>query len=207
MEPMELMARLAALIPHPRIPQIRDHGVFASSCSWRPLVTPKAPPHASQPEPCAAAATASAPSPLPAPVPPVPVPPVEPPAFEPWVFEGSGVATPTSHPWMFRDEPTEPSAVATPTVISVKHWGRLGEGELLATSRYIDRPTLMRRSWEIDVMKCPSCGHRMRVHATIREPEVVKKILEHLGVRSTPLPRATARAPTWEQQAFDDEAA
>jgi hypothetical protein len=108
---------------------------------------------------------------------------------------------------MFRDQPAEPSAVVEPTVISVKHWGRLGEGELLATSRYIDRPTLMKRSGEIDVMKCPACGHRMRVLATIREPEVVKKILDHLGVRTSPLPRATARAPPMEQQAFDDEAA
>ena len=47
----------------------------------------------------------------------------------------------------------------------------------------------------------------MRVLATIREPEGVKKILDPLGVRTSPLPRATPRAPTWEQQAFDDEAA
>src|SRR5262249_12107436 len=176
MAPMELMARLAARIPHPRIPQIRDHGVFASSCSWRPLVTPKPPPNASPPQPCAAAATASTPSPLLAPVPPVPMQLVEPPAFEPWVFEGSGVATPSSHPWMFREKPTEPSAVVEPTVISVKHCRRLGEGALLATSRDIDRPTLMKRSGEIDGMKCPACGHPMRVLATIREPEGVKKI-------------------------------
>src|SRR5262249_25678157 len=145
MAPMQLMARLAARIPHPRIPQIRSHGVFASSGSWRSLVTPKPPPHASPPVPCAAAATASPPSPLPAPVPPVPVPPVEPPAFEPWVFEGGGVATPTSHPWRFREQPMEPSAVAPPTVISVKHCRRLGEGELLASARAIDRRALMKR--------------------------------------------------------------
>ena len=92
-------------------------------------------------------------------------------------------------------------------MISVKHCRRLGEGALLATSRSIDRPTLMKRSGEIDVMKCPACGHRMRVLATIREPEGVKKILDPLGVRTSPLPRATARAPPMEQQAFDDEAA
>ena len=56
-------------------------------------------------------------------------------------------------------------------------------------------------------LRTDACGHPMRVLATIREPEVVKKILDHLGVRTSPLPRATARAPTWEQQAFDDEAA
>jgi hypothetical protein len=34
-------------------------------------------------------------------------------------------------------------------------------------------------------MKCPACGHRMRVLATIREPEVVKKILDHLGTSAS----------------------
>jgi hypothetical protein len=59
MAPMELMARLAALIPRPKIPLVRYHGVFASRSSWRPLVTPKPPPGA-KPKPCAAAPSASA---------------------------------------------------------------------------------------------------------------------------------------------------
>jgi hypothetical protein len=53
MTPMEFMARLAALIPPPKIPLVRYHGVFASRSSWRPLVTPKPPPGA-KPKPCAA---------------------------------------------------------------------------------------------------------------------------------------------------------
>ncbi|MFS8068979.1 MAG: hypothetical protein ACMG6S_21670 [Byssovorax sp.] len=48
----------------------------------------------------------------------------------------------------------------------------------------------------------------MKVHATITEPSTVQRILNHLGVRSAPLPRAPARDPTWEQVdlGFDDAA-
>jgi len=52
MTPMEFMARLAALLPPPKIPFVRYHGVFASRSSWRPLVTPKPPPEAAKPKPC-----------------------------------------------------------------------------------------------------------------------------------------------------------
>ncbi|WP_437911117.1 transposase [Sorangium sp. So ce327] len=51
--PMEFMARLAALIPPPKIPLVRYHGVFAPRSSWRSLVTPKPPARAAKSEPCA----------------------------------------------------------------------------------------------------------------------------------------------------------
>src|SRR5271155_5187772 len=54
---MEFMARLAALLPPPKIPFVRYHGVFASRSSWRPLVTPKPPPEAAKPKPCDATPT------------------------------------------------------------------------------------------------------------------------------------------------------
>lgn len=41
----------------------------------------------------------------------------------------------------------------------------------------------------------------MRVLATILELAVVRKILEHLGVRASPLPRAPARDPDGEPSA------
>jgi hypothetical protein len=39
----------------------------------------------------------------------------------------------------------------------------------------------------------------MRVISTITEPAVVRKMLEHLGVRASPLPRAPARDRSLEQ--------
>ncbi|WP_437977626.1 transposase [Sorangium sp. So ce295] len=43
MSPMEFMARLAALIPPPKIPLVRYQRVFAPRSSWRSLVRPKPP--------------------------------------------------------------------------------------------------------------------------------------------------------------------
>ncbi|KYF90769.1 hypothetical protein BE20_16645 [Sorangium cellulosum] len=61
---------------------------------------------------------------------------------------------------------------------------------------------LMKRTWGLDVMRCPACSHRLRVVATVTERAVVTKILDHLQVRSTPLPRAPPRDPTWVQESF-----
>ena len=47
----------------------------------------------------------------------------------------------------------------------------------------------------------------MRGLATITDPTVVRQILHHLGVRSSPLPRAPPRNPSWEQADLGFEAA
>jgi DNA-directed RNA polymerase subunit H (RpoH/RPB5) len=65
---------------------------------------------------------------------------------------------------------------------------------------------LMQRSFGFDSLRCPKCDHKMRVLATILEPAAVRKILDHLGVRADPLPRAPARDPTG-QTGFDFDAA
>jgi hypothetical protein len=41
---------------------------------------------------------------------------------------------------------------------------------------------LLRRVFAVDVLACPSCGGRMRVIATIDDPEVVQRILTHLDL-------------------------
>ena len=44
LEPMQLMARFAALVPPPRHPLLRSHGAFAPNSSWRKHVMPLTPP-------------------------------------------------------------------------------------------------------------------------------------------------------------------
>jgi DNA-directed RNA polymerase subunit H (RpoH/RPB5) len=46
----------------------------------------------------------------------------------------------------------------------------------------------------------------MRIISTVTEPNAVRKILDHLGVRAHSLPRAPARDPTG-QTGFDFDAA
>ena len=52
----------------------------------------------------------------------------------------------------------------------------------------------------------PKCDRKLRPIATVTDPETVRKILVHLGVRAEPLPRAPARDPTG-QTDFDFDAA
>jgi hypothetical protein len=94
---------------------------------------------------------------------------------------------------------TSKVVVVDATRITVAHWGRLADGELFARARYVAWAVLMKRTYGFDVLKCPSCGRKMVVLGTITEPAVVRKILEPLGVRASPLPRAPARDPDWEQ--------
>jgi hypothetical protein len=51
---------------------------------------------------------------------------------------------------------------------------------------------LMRRVFKSDVLACSLCGGRLRILATIRPPEITRKILNHLGLPSRPPPPAPA---------------
>ena len=59
----------------------------------------------------------------------------------------------------------------------------------------------------VDSLACPNCAGRMRVLSTLTDPDVVRKILSHLGVATSPPPRAAARDPTDEQRTFGFDAA
>jgi hypothetical protein len=67
-------------------------------------------------------------------------------------------------------------------------------------SRYYSWPELMRRVFEIDVLRCPRCdGSPMRILAAIHSPEAIRAILESLGLptRAPPLAPARPLSPAW----------
>jgi hypothetical protein len=204
MTPMDFMARLASLIPPPKIPTVRYHGVFAPRSSWRALVTPKPRTRALVSKACPASAStsttpsASTPAPVassPGPSSPAQAAPAAPAAPKPASAPSVAASVPSSP----THASAEPVIIVDATTITVAHWGRLLDGELFATARYIDWATLLKRSFGFDALRCPRCTKRMRVLATITQPHVVRKILEHLGVRPVPLTTAPARDPTWDQ--------
>ena len=59
----------------------------------------------------------------------------------------------------------------------------------------LDWALVLKRVFGVDVLKCSRCCGTMRLFACIEEPEVAKKILEHLGLRAEPLPTLRAQAP------------
>ena len=87
-------------------------------------------------------------------------------------------------------------ALLVPNVIAVKHWNRLLGGLLYAVSPLIDWATLLRRSFQVDVLECPKCHGRLRVLAVLTEREPVQRILAHLGLPTQAPPLARARDPS-----------
>ena len=183
MDPMEFMARIAALIPPPKHPTIRYHGVLAPASKWRPFIVPHAPRagasrcehghHEPGAEPHAHAAAGRPPEP------PRTTAPVQPRAPE--------GATPSSSPSSASAaEPTLPAVAAGSPPAQLesatardKHRGR-------RSTSYIDWPSLMLRSFGIDVLECPRCQGRMTPIAVVTEQEVIKKILTHLRLPLEP---------------------
>ena len=120
-EPLELLEKLAALVPRPRINLVLYHGVLAPHSGWRArVVAYGAPP--------AVVAVASA---------------------------GPGAT----------DE-------STPVV---RHWA------------WAD---LMRRAFDIDVLACPRCGGRLRLIATVEDPDAIRAVLVAVAESGDPAERA-----------------
>jgi hypothetical protein len=62
----------------------------------------------------------------------------------------------------------------------------------------VDWASLLRRTFQVDVLACAHCGGRLRVLSVISEPAPVRRILEHLGLDADAPPVAGARDPTEE---------
>ncbi len=103
-EPLELLEKLAALTPRPRVNLVLYHGILAPHARWRPRAV--------------------------------------------------------SSEELQTDAPGKP--------------------------RYWTWAHLMRRAFELDVLACPRCGGRMRLIATIEDPQVIRRFLAQLGLRPDP---------------------
>jgi hypothetical protein len=128
-EPLELLEKLAALTPRPRINLVLYHGVLAPHSGWRARVVAYG----------------------------------APPAEAPVV-----VSTTTDA----NDEP--------PMAPVARHWA------------WAD---LMRRAFDIDVLACPRCGGRLRLIATVEDPDAIRAILAALAESQELAGRAPPSAP------------
>lgn len=182
MTPIEFLARISAIVPPPRYPLVRYHGVFGPRSRWRALVVPRPRPRRSAAQSLACPPPAS-PSPR------------TPSATGPRPRDLLDRAPPPRPP----EPPPATPVYLLPNVIAVRHWDRLLEGELLANEPRVDWATLMRRTFGFDVTVCPNCHGRMRVLSAITDAAVARRILDHLGVPSDAPKTAPARDPTWEQ--------
>ena len=142
-EPLELIDRLAALVPPPRFHTVRYHGVLASRSKHRASVVPE--------------------------------------VVEAVARSLCGVVSCTPE----ADASTQASSVS-------------GEASRSSRpSRYYTWPELMRRVFEIDVLRCPRCrAGPMRILAAIHPPATTEAILRSLGLPTRAPPITPARPIT-----------
>jgi hypothetical protein len=74
-----------------------------------------------------------------------------------------------------------------------------------ARSRYWTWAALMRRAFDLDVLRCPRCAGRRELIATIDDPAVIHRILAHLALpsaRDDPESAAAVSPPREDQPAL-----
>ena len=122
-DPLDLIGKLAALVPPPRFNLVRYHGILAPAARWRARIVPVEPQHGDHLRSRLGCSEGKK-------------------------HESPGKIHPRNYTWA----------------------------------------ELMKRVWDFDVLKCDSCGGRMRVLCAINPPAAIKKILDCLGLPSRPPP-------------------
>jgi hypothetical protein len=169
MPPTAFLARLAALVPPPRHPLVRFHGVFAPHSAWRKKVVPAT---AVARSGCAVAPAGKGSSPDDHP-------------------GGKSRSAPrreghgTNAAVLQRSE-----SVSTATDAAADSAHR----EVRSSFARIDWAALLKRIYDVDALACP-CGGRLRFISLILEENVARAILDSLGQPSAPPPIARARSP------------
>jgi hypothetical protein len=216
----ELLARLSALLPPPRYPLTRYHGVLAPRSAWRHEIVPRVP--ARSAEVTASAASnrcgSSAAGARDQGVGKRTEPPAQtsgggrdghqslrrpapcdgsPSAGEPRRSAASAAVAIAPSPTIAPDRGGLPDVeLLTPNTLGVRHWSRLLGGLLYATSPRLSWSKLLRRTFDIDILDCAKCHGRLRVVAAIADVRDARRILERLGVPSEAQQAARARDPT-----------
>jgi hypothetical protein len=197
MTPLELLARLAALVPPPRYPLVRYHGVLGPRSAWRRDIVPRPRErghprgHESDDEarPCGERSATAPPAPRQQPraAPRQDGARDAPPLVRATTAATSGPVAPDARTL---------ASVLAPNVLGVKHWSRLLGGLLYAATSRVDWATLLRRSFDVDILQCPECGGRLRMLGEITDAPVVRLVLESLALPAGAPRAARARDPT-----------
>jgi hypothetical protein len=174
MNPLEFMARLSALIPPPRHHLLRFYGVFAPHSKWRTLCVPGG---TSEHRSCESSdenpANGSQPRNT----------------HSQRATAGASVGhcnASNGHEEVAAKADVEPAAQ-----MGLKCGSSLG-----INAWRIDWATLLKRTYDLDVLAC-ACGGRLKFVELVTDADRAREVLELLGMQSAlpPLPRA--RAPNW----------
>ena len=171
----EFLARLAALIPPPRYPLVRYSGVFSSGSKWRKLVVPKPRGKRGKCDKTEESASKHALAPK-----------------SPASSHYPSRSRAESGAELVRSL-EEPRAIGT---LTVKHWNRLREGELFASSPNIPWAILLKRTFGFDAELCPKCDRKMRMVDVVDDRSKATALLGALGIERIRPSVRRSRDPT-----------
>ena len=168
MTPVECIARLCALVPPPRYPLTRFHGVLVPRAKLRPPVVPKMPEGTAAPCPSSSSRNGDAGE--------------HPrqPGERPPPRDRSGPVVPTALPVSATTlaRSMDGADVPMPNVLSARHLSRIGGGLLFAATSNVPWATLLARTFEIDVKSCPRCGGPLQIRAVVTDHDIARRILD-----------------------------
>jgi len=171
-EPSELLEKLAAMIPKPRINLLLYHGVFAPHARGRPAAVRQAQ-ECSRGEAISETASEQARAAVP--------------AMKASSAPRTGPGLEAGGDWPRTDTNSQASAAPRPPPPTPGY----------ARPKHYTWAALLQRTFAIDVLACPGCGGRLRLVSTIERRAVVKKILRHLGLPADAPEPAPRRHPPW----------
>ena len=197
MDPVELLARLSALIPPPRHPLLRFHGVLAPHSSWRKSVVP---------EPAVADVAKSSACPTNTDVggsigPVV----TEPPSIQ-MVEKTRAMAAEGDHgidaPGLLVPLGATEAVLDPARLFAVPKRAPFEPGKARYTSGAwrIDWATLLKRVYDVDALACP-CGGRLKFVEVVTEADRARQLLRELGLDAAAPALARARSPTYDLDA------
>ena len=164
--PDQLLARIATLVPPARTHALRYHGVFAPNAKDRRRVVPGG-----------EAPTGAGPGDL---------------------QVHGGQPGHSERPTISAQKPGSArrhANLSPPGDFSLAEAPEPAGDERLGPRYRVPWAELLRKVFSLDVLGCPQCGGRMELIAFIAEARVAKRILDHLGLRSTGPPVLRSRAP------------
>jgi hypothetical protein len=174
-EPLDLVARLAALVPPPRTNTVRYYGILAPCAGWRDVIL------------CDRSQVSSA-------LPRSRSGPCQPSreqgeaAQHPVTAERDGAGVPLRAPVSLASGKSVETAAAPAGQ-------RRASGPAPHRERRLPWSELLRRVFAVDALQCDRCGGRMRILAAIDQPEVIPGILKCLGLSSRAPPLTPAPSP------------
>jgi hypothetical protein len=174
-EPLELLEKLAALVPPPRFHLVRYHGILAPCAGARDHVVPAGRVPRPRPGPRVRTATISTRE-IAAP------------------GRGEGVNSPCSTAPSRTVRGVDTTGVDSNSRVETETDAPGLDETPRHTPRRLSWAELMRRVFAIDVLECPNCGGPMRILAAIHPPETTRAMLECLKLPSRAPPTDPSRS-------------